>query len=308
MPSAYTAPVGVGLAGVQVACDLHSRGVWQSCTSVLDMGDQELHLPYDTVAACLRDIGVEPKDEGIDRAAGSLPTALLWRSLGFTTCRRSDLRGGPDVLTVDLNEPLSPHTPLWQASDLVTDFGNNEHAFNVGEAYRTMHRLTRPGGYLWIVQAWIGGNGLYAFTPDFYEALAAANRYAFITSHLILDGPEGSHVLPYDLGILSRLRRDGSEGVHHCHVLQRTSEADFTWPGEGTYSSGGFPYRIVRVSPPVPSGRMTLPITSGDFTSSVGLLTIGGLVNQITVAFREIARRLLSPGWWRAQRPLRRRR
>ena len=41
----------------------------------------------------------------------------------------------------DLNYPVNEQLNLNQY-DLVTDFGNNEHPFNVAESYRSMHSLT----------------------------------------------------------------------------------------------------------------------------------------------------------------------
>lgn len=295
--------MGIGIDAVRIACDLHMRGVWSGYSSVLDMGAQELHVTPGALAACLRDAGIADLEPLPAQVPAESPERL-WRPLGFTNCDQLDQLPGTD-LRQDLNYPL---TEGGMRYDLVTDFGNNEHVFNVGEAYRTMHRLTTPGGCLWIQQAWIGGNGLYAFTPDFFEAIAAANRYTFIASFLIVNNAHVSCVLPYDLDTLSLLARDGTEGVHHSHVLRRTSEADFTWPGEGSYNSGGFPYRICWISPPVPAGRMTLPLTSGDFADSVALLTIGAILRQVRIGLAEVMGRILNPAWWRRERPLARRR
>ena len=38
-------------------------------------------------------------------------------------------------------------------------FGNNEHVFNVGEAYKTMFKLTKKNGLIWIRQSVYNGNG-----------------------------------------------------------------------------------------------------------------------------------------------------
>src|SRR5262245_22979076 len=50
---------------------------------------------------------------------------------------------GRGTLTADLNEPLALH-PF----DLVTDFGTGEHIFDQAQVWRTMHALTKPGGYI----------------------------------------------------------------------------------------------------------------------------------------------------------------
>lgn len=51
---------------------------------------------------------------------------------------------GMATFTADLNLPLAPMKPF----DLVTDFGTGEHIFDQAQVWRTMHSLTKPGGYI----------------------------------------------------------------------------------------------------------------------------------------------------------------
>ena len=64
----------------------------------------------------------------------------------------------------------------------MTDFGNNEHVFNVGEAYRTMYNLTKKDGFIWIFQSVFGGNGFFNFDASFFEGYAAANNLSIVHS------------------------------------------------------------------------------------------------------------------------------
>lgn len=52
---------------------------------------------------------------------------------------------GRGTITADLNRPLDP--PPGQF-DLVTDFGTGEHVWNQHQAWKTVHDLTRKGGYI----------------------------------------------------------------------------------------------------------------------------------------------------------------
>jgi hypothetical protein len=70
--------------------------------------------------------------------------------------------GKKEYACIDLNEehraiPLGLNQPLEDISlygqfDMLTDFGCNEHAFNIAEAYRTMHSLCKKKGLLVIFQ------------------------------------------------------------------------------------------------------------------------------------------------------------
>ena len=63
-----------------------------------------------------------------------------------------DLNEEHGAIPLDLNQPLEDIS-LYGQFDRVTDFGCNEHAFNIAEAYRTMHRLYKKKGLLVIFQA-----------------------------------------------------------------------------------------------------------------------------------------------------------
>ena len=81
----------------------------------------------------------------------------------------------------DLNLPFTDET-LYNQFDLLTDHGTNEHVFNIAEAFRTMHRLCKPGGIIVIMQAVYGGNGYYNFDLSFFEGMAADNNYRILFS------------------------------------------------------------------------------------------------------------------------------
>ena len=73
-----------------------------------------------------------------------------------------DLNEELGAFSHDFNSPLE-NEELISQFDLVTDHGANEHAFNIAETYRTVHRLCKPCGLIVIVQQLWGGNGYYLF-------------------------------------------------------------------------------------------------------------------------------------------------
>lgn len=54
---------------------------------------------------------------------------------------------GRGTFRANLNNPIETEL-LWPLFDLVTDFGTGEHIFDQAQVWRTMHSLTKPGGYI----------------------------------------------------------------------------------------------------------------------------------------------------------------
>ena len=79
-----------------------------------------------------------------------------------------------------MNKPFTDKKYL-NKFDLVTDFGNNEHVFNIGEAYKTMYELCKKEGFIWIFQSVYSGNGFLTLI-EFFEGYAAANNLSIVHS------------------------------------------------------------------------------------------------------------------------------
>ena len=83
------------------------------------------------------------------------------------------------TITADLNNPLKP----WPGQfDLVTDFGTGEHVFNQHQVWKTIHDLTKPGGYIVFdhpTQGYEGGggHGYWNAQPCLYDDIARFNNY-----------------------------------------------------------------------------------------------------------------------------------
>ena len=103
--------------------------------------------------------------------------SIFWRTfLGSHSYKAIDLDGVDDcVYKLDLNEP----TNLDQQFDVVCNFGTAEHVFNVYQVFKTIHDLTKPGG--WMLhglpfQGWID-HGFFNFQPTLFFDLAETNGY-----------------------------------------------------------------------------------------------------------------------------------
>ena len=84
---------------------------------------------------------------------------------------------GQGTILHDLNLPLP--LPFHGAFDLATDFGTIEHIFDIGEAWRTLHYLVKPGGIIAFAKPIQGyeDHGFYNCHPTLFTDLARANNY-----------------------------------------------------------------------------------------------------------------------------------
>jgi len=81
--------------------------------------------------------------------------------------------------THDLNYPLPKGFGQF---DLVTDFGTGEHVFNQAQVWKTLHYLTRAGGYI-VFDRPTQGYPVHCFYNTnmcLFEDLAAVNEYQII--------------------------------------------------------------------------------------------------------------------------------
>lgn len=101
-----------------------------------------------------------------------------YRRLGCSRYVSIDGNGRGSV-TRDLNKKLPPTIKPF---DLVTDFGTGEHIFDQGQVWRTLHLLTKVGGFIAFDRPTSGypGHGFYLCDEGLFRDIAAANGYEVI--------------------------------------------------------------------------------------------------------------------------------
>lgn len=107
------------------------------------------------------------------------PAEAFYRQIGCGRYVSID-GNGHGTVKADLNLPL---TGLKLGTfDLVTDFGTGEHIFDQAQVWRTLHDLTRPGGFIVFDRPSQGyeEHGFYLTHECVYLDLAAANGYTVI--------------------------------------------------------------------------------------------------------------------------------
>lgn len=86
---------------------------------------------------------------------------------------------GRGTLTIDLNQSFDGWIEDNGPFDLVTDCGTGEHIFDQAQVWRTLHELTKPGGYIVFDRPAQGYDKhcYYLVNECLYQDIAEANHY-----------------------------------------------------------------------------------------------------------------------------------
>jgi SAM-dependent methyltransferase len=238
--------MGLGIAAVQNTLELSKLGLLEGINKIVEMGSQELHLTALDLEEMIKMAGLnnfqKNKFPDIDNWPNSprCSAKSFYQFLGIKEYVSIDMNKEHGSISLDFNLPLED-TSLYPQFDLVTDYGACEHAFNIAETYRTMHRLCKPKGLIVIAQSLWGGNGYFLYDESFFDGIAAANNYKIIfNSYVIATGsktPNGSdnqfHI-PLNRDLLKTFDLSNANiGVYV--VLQKQDKSDFKFPYQGQY-------------------------------------------------------------------------
>jgi|TARA_B110001450_G_C17572241_1_gene461264 hypothetical protein len=248
--------MGLGISAVQNFIELSNLGYFKDVKNILDMGAQELSLTNNELKELFKIGGFE--NETLENYPANhhpqrprVPAKYFYNSLNINDCNNMDINGDHGALVHDLNKPFEDKNQF-NKYDIVTDFGNNEHVFNIGECYRTMHNLTKAGGYMIIHQVVLNGNGYFNFDEGFFEGIAAANGYKTIYSSYVVRFPDKENISTHDFHIprnkdlVNILDLSKLESLSIYGVLQKVKNEDFKIPYQDglmrkTYNmTGGF--------------------------------------------------------------------
>lgn len=101
---------------------------------------------------------------------------IFWQTfLQPSSMTAIDFHGTETARKLDLNAPIE----LERQYHVVNNCGTLEHVFNIGQAFKTVHDVTRPGGFMIHHSPFAGwiDHGFYGVNPTLYWDLAAANAY-----------------------------------------------------------------------------------------------------------------------------------
>lgn len=248
--------MAITAAHVQFLLSLRSEiPEWRNARSLMDIGEQNWFSPsftFGAVVATARSLGIplsadtEAALMEAERGAPDLfmRTKLFYlHMLGITEYAAIDLHGTPLAQPWDLNQPYQPT----QQFDLVFNLGTTEHVFNQFEAFNTIHKLCKPGGFMVHSLPHSGGreHGFFNYHSTAIFDLAAANGYAI--QKFAWMGPvtkEGGREVKVTRAFADRGEYltfiDGkpltTEGFAFC--FQKVHDAPFACPQQGYYDAG----------------------------------------------------------------------
>lgn len=227
---------------------LYKDGFFEKINSVIDMGDQDLNISFDELEKKFLKYKISI-DKNFEKSKlypqrPRLSSSVFWNKIGIKQTDRLDLerlkRDSFDPLVnflkVNLNYSIDGQTD-YQKYDLVTDFGNNEHPFNIFESYNTMHKLCKKGGYMFIHQAMFRGNGYYNFDPCFFENIAAVNNYNCLHSSFVFQYSDNYFTTPLDSSLLKIINLNGIKYIGIIYFFKKTDDDDFKMPYQGSGES-----------------------------------------------------------------------
>ena len=292
--------MGLGIGSIQNILELYKFGYFKNSSSVIEIGSQELHLKKEDLKELFDEVSL--KSDLIDKYPNiknwperpRTSSKYLYESLGIKEYHSIDINGDYGAIVHDLNKPFEDKSKF-NKFDIVTDFGSCEHVFNIGECYRTMHNLTKPGGYIIITQAVLRGNGYFKFDESFFEGIAAANNYNIIFSSYSLvpdsktkSGSVYEFHIPRNRELFNVLDFSKLKELNICGVLQKTKEDEFKIPYQGklmreVYNiSGGFNRAYLKES----MGYTYVPASTLTVEEAPFKLLIKALITKIKRIFR----------------------
>ena len=182
--------------------------------------------------------------QALDQAAGRGDTQASWdiakifwqTFLAPASITAIDFDGTATARKLDLNQPID----LGQRFDIVHNAGTLEHVFDIAQAFRNMHNLTKPGGVMIHHAPFVGwvDHGFYAMQPTLFWDLAEANGYHVAAMIYAEVDPPRLESLPSREAILE-MAKAGRIGrnANLAAVLQRPhTEAPFRIPIQGYYA------------------------------------------------------------------------
>ena len=274
---------------VRLALELYKKKFFKDINKILDLGSQDILLTYDQFKFYLHQSGLEFDSKDFDHLKSfpnkkGFSSKYLWNLLGIKNYQCSDINSMNNSKFLDLNKNNTIH----EKYDLVTDFGNNEHVFNIIKAYENMHELCNENGYLWISQAVTRGNGFFTFDQSFFEGMAMANNYKILYSAYIvgyktfkdkvqnIENAIHFHV-PCNKNMLDSLNFNNINYLGITYVFQKTNSKSFNYFYQYNYDKDQEKkfYDLNFVIDPFDISRMYIPSSKSiNSTSTKELLSI----------------------------------
>ena len=225
--------MGMNLASFKLALELKKKGLLYNINSILDMGSADMRISYNNLKFLFDQSKID-FDKKKFSFLKNFPkgkrrsTKIFWNSIGFKNYECLDINNKNNSHNIDLNFPIGKK--IKKQYDLVNDFGNNEHVFNIGEAYKTMYNITKINGLMWIRQSVYNGNGFFNFDKSFFEGMAVANNLSILfSSYVVKVNLYEEYLIPCSKELLSSVDFNKVHGIDITYVFRKTKNQEFKY-------------------------------------------------------------------------------
>tara|TARA_Y100000816_G_scaffold230324_1_gene175512 strand:- start:3298 stop:4149 length:852 start_codon:yes stop_codon:yes gene_type:complete len=249
---------------LNIALELFRNKKFKNIKSVVDMGSKEIRVNFQNMKNSYHQAGIkfDEKKYAILKKfpkGKRISTKKFWQDMGVKNYKSVDINKTYNSIFFDLNFPMKSKK-YFNKFDLVIDFGNNEHIFNVGESYKTLYNLCKKDGFIWIFQAVFRGNGFFHFDQSFFEGYAAANNLSIVHSCYVVNVDEYNQiVVPCDKNLFDILDLSKVFNVHISYVFRKKTNEKFKYYYQYNLDKKDSPYLVTFINNSYPPEKMYIP-------------------------------------------------
>jgi len=222
---------------INIALQLYKLNKFNKLSNILDMGSKELRVTYTDLENAFKSANIDFNKKKFNvlknfPSGKRISTKNFWEELNIKKHYSLDINKQHNSFFQDLNYPIDKKNKKYLSKfDLITDFGNNEHVFNIGEAYKTMYDLCKPGGFIWIFQSVYNGNGFYNFDQSFFETFAATNDLSIVYScYLVHINEYDQFVIPCNKDLFNSFDLAKIKNISISYIYRKQSSKKFKYP------------------------------------------------------------------------------
>tara|TARA_B100000989_G_C19531918_1_gene470536 strand:- start:2434 stop:3276 length:843 start_codon:yes stop_codon:yes gene_type:complete len=232
---------------ITLALELKKRGFFKDINEIYDLGTKELRISFNDLKNKFKEYNIKfnsnkfielkkfPKGKRIS-------TKFFWQNIGINNYFCSDINNEKKSKFLDLNFKSS----FKKQYELVNDFGNNEHVFNVTQAYENMYNLCKKNGYMWIVQSLYNGNGFFNFDPSYFEGMAAANNLSITHSAFVVNQDTYKQFfIPCDKELLKSVDLNNIINIDMTFIFKKNTNKKFRFYYQYNLNNKSKPFKMV---------------------------------------------------------------
>ena len=251
---------------LKLAVELHKNKTFKNVKSIMDMGNKSIRCNYENILYLFDQAGIEVDKRKFNflkkfPKGDRKSISIFWKQLGIKNYNCIDIHGKDNSINFDLNYPFNKKEHF-SKYDLVTDIGNNEHIFNVGEAYKTMYKLCKKNGFLWIFQAVYKGNGFFNYDISFFEGVAAANKLGTVYSAYVVNTSDyDQFLIPADKDLFNVIDLNKVNSIDITYIFKKITNDEFNYYNQYQYKKK-INYSISFLNKKFPPERYYIPTTS----------------------------------------------